>query len=160
VARLGIPWIGELLTLLRDKSVLYDNGNSVRRRELVARFDLAALEGTGLRGSLVHIPQSPFKVPRAFESSAAWPDRAERAQAALAHLSAETAESEADWVGIAKANTAVPTTLVGLKTDVTARLLRHAYVLAMVNLHVILGYPLRPIPSADEFESLVAAGGS
>ena len=158
VARLGIPWIGEFLTLLQDKSVLYDNGNSVRRRELVARFDLAEREGKGLRGSLVHIPQSPFKVPRAFESSAAWPARAERARAALAHLRDETTETEADWVGIAQANTAVPTTLLGLKTDVTARLLRHAYVLAMVNLHVILGYPLRPIPSAEDFERLVASG--
>jgi predicted acylesterase/phospholipase RssA len=157
VSRLGIPWIGEFLTLLQDKSVLYDNGNSVRRRELVARFDLAEREGEGLRGSLVHIPQSPYKVPRAFESSAAWPERAERARAALAHLQQETAETEADWVAIAKANTAVPTTLLGLKVDVTARLLRHAYVLAMVNLHVILGYPLRPIPSAEDFEHLVTS---
>jgi predicted acylesterase/phospholipase RssA len=160
VARLGIPWIGEFLTLLKDKSVLYDNGNSVRRRELVARFDLAEREGNGLRGSLVHIPQSPYKVPRAFESSADWPERAERAQAALAHLQQGTSETEADWVGIAKANAAVPTTLFGLKTDVTASLLRHAYVLAMVNLHVILGYPLRPIPSAEAFESLVSSGGA
>ena len=160
VAKLGIPWIGEFLTVLQDKSVLYDNGNSVRRRELVARFDLAERERRGLRGSLVHIPQSPFKVPRAFESSPEWPERAERARAALEHLREQTAETEADWAAIAKANAGVPTTLVGLKVEVTASLLRHAYVLAMVNLHVILGYPLLPIPSADEFEGLVAAGGA
>jgi hypothetical protein len=29
-------------------------------------------------------------------------------------------------------------------------------VLAMVNLHVILGYPLLPIPPQEEFEGLIA----
>jgi hypothetical protein len=64
--RLRIPLLGGLLALLRVESVLYDNGNSVHRRELVSRFDLAAREGVGLRGALVHIEQSPFTVPRMY----------------------------------------------------------------------------------------------
>lgn len=159
VKRLHLPWAGELFGLLRDKSVLYDNGNSVRRRELVARFDLADREGRGLRGALVHIPQSPFTVPDAFEKeSSPWPKRAERAKVAQAHLlqeSSDPAATRAEWRRIATANAAVSTTLVGLSRKVTARLVHHAYVLAMVNLHVILDYPLVPIPRAEDLEALI-----
>src|SRR5947208_13213555 len=86
VRSLRWPLLGELLSLLRDKDVLYDNGTTLRRYGLVARFDRAALTGTGLRGSLVHIPDSPFTVPRAFEGSTVWPDRATRARAVLQAL--------------------------------------------------------------------------
>jgi predicted acylesterase/phospholipase RssA len=158
--RLALPWLGELITLLRDKSVLYDNGNSVRRQELVARFDLAERESRGLRGALVHIPRSPYWVPRQFENSQGWPERAARAAAAIAHLEAESGESEDEWDAIARTNAAVSTTLFGFSVDVTAQLVRHAYVLAMANLHVILGYPLGPIPSAEEVQALVSPAAS
>jgi predicted acylesterase/phospholipase RssA len=156
--RLHLPWAGELLTLLRDKSVLYDNGNSVRRRELVSRFDLAERERSGLRGSLVHIEQSPFTVPRKFEGSTAWPERAERAAVTIDHLLRGSAESEQEWKDIAKDNAGVKTTLAGIAPEVVARLVRHAYILAMVNLHVILGYPLLEIPSREDCEQLVRSG--
>ena len=56
---------------------------------------------------------------------------------------------------MAEANALVPTTLVALRRDVTVRLLRHAYVLAMVNLHVLLGYPLLAIPADEAFDKLL-----
>lgn len=156
---LRLPALGELLTLLQDKSVLYDNGNSLRRQALVTRFELAERDGEGLRGALVHIPQSPFKVPRRFASEKGADgqptERAGRAIAALEALqSSGGPDVEAEWAAIAKANAAVPTTLVKFDVDTTSRLLRHAYVLAMVNLHVLLGYPLLDLPPAAEFEEL------
>jgi hypothetical protein len=152
---LRLPLVGAFLALLRDKSVLYDNGNSVRRRELVARFDLAEREGSGLRGALVHIPQSPYEVPDAFAAAEnLWPERGSRAGAALETLGSGSLDREA-WAAVAAQNARVPTTLVGLKKDVTARLLHHAYVLAMVNLHVILGYPLLELPDPERFGALL-----
>jgi predicted acylesterase/phospholipase RssA len=154
--RLWWPTLGELFTLLRDKSVLYDNGNSVRRRELVARFDLAELHPPGLRGALVHITQSPFKVPQAFKSKQdLWPERAQRARDALAKLEASGADEQA-WKKIAEDNAAVPTTLVAFDKEVTACLLYHAYVLAMMNLHVILDYPLLDVPARERFQKLAS----
>lgn len=159
VGRLRLPLVGELFTLLRDKSVLYDNGNSLRRAELVARFDLAEREGRGLRGALVHIPQSPFDVPERFSrADGHWPERAERARAALACLGeggAPPDEARAHWRQVACENAAVKTTLVALGRPVSARLLHHAYVLAMVNLHVILGYPLLAVPGRERFDALL-----
>lgn len=151
---LRLPLLGELLALLRDKSVLYDNGNSVRRRALIARFSQAEKDGVGIEGALVHIPQSPFKVPKTFLTARG--ARGDRARAALELLTVaeKTAAAEARWAAVAKQNSAVATTLVGFDVPTTARLLHHAYVLAMVNLHVILGYPLLEMPSKARFERI------
>jgi predicted acylesterase/phospholipase RssA len=155
IAWLGVPLVGELLTLLRDKSILYDNGNSVRREELVARFDLAERERRGLRGALVHISQSPFAVPTDYADAVErWPERASRARQALELLN-DDVESASAWAKVTELNAAVPTTLLGLGADVTARLLHHAYVLAMVNLHVLLDFPLLELPTRERFASLL-----
>ncbi len=157
-ALLRLPLLGGLLALLRDKSVLYDNGNSVRRQELVARFDLAEREGKGMRGVLVHIAQSPFTVPDQFKERAdQWPDRAARAIAAIEMLGDDD-ETRERWKADSAANTAVATTLVKLGPEVTARLLHHSYVLAAVNAHVILGFPLPELPDRDRFLELVEGG--
>jgi hypothetical protein len=157
VWKLRLPLLGGLLTLLRDKSVLYDNGNSVRREALVSRFNLAAKKGRGLNGSLVHIEQSPFLVPKAYEEADGyWPERAQRARAAKQRLLAG-ATTETAWDEIAKANARVKTTLFALSREDTARLLYHAYVLAMADLHVILGYPLLDeLPELSRFEQMLA----
>jgi len=153
--RLSLPLIGEVLTLGRDVSVLYDNGNSVRRRLLVRRFDQADRDGKGLRGGLVHIEQSPFKLPEAYaEADETWPERAARARVALTSLE-RSGLGRAEWARIAAENSAVKTTLRGLGHEVSARILHHAYVLAMVNLHVLLDYPLLEIPGHQRFEQLI-----
>jgi hypothetical protein len=154
---LRIPLVGGLFTLLRDKAILYDNGNSLRRQGLVSRFDLAAREERGLRGALVHIPQNPFRVAEQFAANGEeWPHRAQAAGRALALLNAGSVSRE-DWGKIAKQDAAVHTTLLGLGSEVTVRLLYHAYVQAMVNLHIILGYPLLELPNRERFAALLNA---
>ncbi len=150
-SKLRMPLLGELLALLRDKDVLYDNGTSVRRRELVAAFDLAARENRSPRGVLVHIAQSPFTVVDAFKESQQWPDRAQRARGVLEVLG----DSREEWKAVARRTSSVKTTLSALKDRPSVELLRHAYVLAMVNCHVILGYPLLSVPDDDYFKSLL-----
>ncbi len=150
--RLRLPILGELLTLVRDKNVLYDNGTSIRRAALVARFQLSELQHAGLRGALVHIPQSPYTVPRAFENDPTDQARAQRARAALTAL----ANTEQEWETTADKNSRVGTVLSALGVEVAARLLRHAYILAMINTHVLLDYPLLPIPDKARFEELVS----
>lgn len=147
---LRIPLVGELLTLIRDKDVLYDNGTSVRRAALVARFQLSELQDAGLRGALVHIAQSPYTVPGAFKDDQDNPARAQRANAALAALG----DGEQAWQLTAEQNSRVGTALSALGVEVAARLLHHAYVLAMINLHVLLDYPLLEIPDRKRFEQL------
>ncbi len=150
--RARIPAFGEIAALLKDKDVLYDQTTAVRRQGLVGRFDRAALTGKGLRGALVHIPESPFVVPKAFEADATWPDRATRAGDVLKALG----NTEAEWAETAKADSTVGTVLSKLGTDVSARLIHHAYVLTMANLHVILGTPLLPMPDRQRFVALVS----
>jgi Patatin-like phospholipase len=166
--RLRVPILGELLALLRDKDVLYDNSTSLRRFGLVNRFDFAELQEAGvhadrvdlsklgdpiLRGALVSIPQSPFTIPKAFEGSIAWPGRAARATAVLDALSDE---DEDTWKDAALQDQAVKTNLSKLGTATSAQLIRHGYLLAMANLHVILGYPLVPVLPPSTFETFVS----
>lgn len=160
LGKLRLPLIGELLSLLRDKNVLYDNGNSLRRQELVARFKQAESDGEGLRGTLVHIPQSPFKVAAGWERDAG--EKGRRAGAVIAALDADGDRPAAEkrWEEVAQANAKVATTLLPLEPAVASRLMHHAYVLAMANLHVHLDYPLLPAPDRSRFERLVEPGGA
>ena len=41
-----------------------------------------------------------------------------------------------------------------LERRTSAALLEHSYVLAMCNLHVLLGYPLLALPAKERFEAL------
>jgi predicted acylesterase/phospholipase RssA len=156
----GVSWLPvrrELTTLLRVKDVQYAVSTSTRRHNLVADWDAAASTGQGTQGTLVSIAQSPFEVPDAFcRADARWPHRAERARQALAWLG-DTQQNRAAWAATTAASRAVPTVLRKLGPGPTASLLRHAYVLAACNLHVLLdGYPLPPAPpSEEEFRALI-----
>jgi hypothetical protein len=150
--RAWIPIFGELAALSKDKDVLYDQTTAIRRHGLVGRFDRAELQGSGMRGALVHIAQSPFDVATAFKDSVAWPGRAVRANALIGMLG----DTEGAWDRVAQDNAGVKTTLSRHGIEVSARLLHHAYVLAMANLHVVLGYPLLQVPSRERFEQLVS----
>jgi hypothetical protein len=147
-ALLRVPILGEFLALKRDESVLYDNGTTVRREMLIEGFRAAEATGRGLAGSLVHIAQSPFVVPKAFAKGTG--PRRDRALAVLARLGDETA-----WHALAARSPEVKTSLSKLGTDAAADLLYHAYVLAMANLHVVLDYPLLEMPSRDRFVRMV-----
>jgi predicted acylesterase/phospholipase RssA len=151
MGRLRLPLVGELLALKRDQSILYDNGTSVRRQAMIARFRFAEAEGEGLRGSVVQIDRSPYLVPDAFAVSTRWPERAARAQTVLGLLE----EGREAWAAVVGDNRSVKTTLSRLGPDASARLLRHGYALAMANLHVLLGYPALKVPPPSSFEALV-----
>jgi hypothetical protein len=149
-ALLGVPIVGEILGLKRDESVLYDNGTSVRRRMLIDRFRQAQESGRDLDGCLVHIADSPFVVPDSFATGKG-PGR-DRALDVIAHLG----DTRKEWDARAERTPAVKTNLSKLGTDDAADLLFHAYVLAMANLHVVLGYPLLAMPSRDRFVQMVS----
>ena len=142
--KLRVPLVGEILALLKDKSVLYDNGNAVRRELAVERFRAGRLEG-----ALVHIPQSPLRVADAYASGS--DDISARARAVIELLGPDRSE----WEAIARANPSVTTGLSPLGAPVAARLVRHAYALTMANLHVLMNLPLLQVPSAESFEDLM-----
>ena len=144
--RASVPILGELVALLRDKDVLYNATTAPRRRDLISTFENAERSGIGMKGTLVSISQSPFGVARRYESEAG--SRGDRARTAIEHLNPVT---EQDWDKIAALNSGVATALSKLGPHTTSRLVCHAYVLAMCNLHVVLDYPLLPIPDQRQF---------
>jgi hypothetical protein len=153
VRRLFVPILNEIASMKRVIDVLYDNTTTPRRRALVAEFDRAAQGGGKPRGALVTLEQGPHQVASTFATATeVWPDRAGRARAALTALG----NTEAHWRDIVRDNCIVPTTFRSLGSDVVARLLYQAYTTAMMNLHVILGYPLLTLPQPGDFENLLA----
>jgi hypothetical protein len=151
---LSLPVLGELLALKRDIDVLYDTTTSTRRRRLVDRFQG---EVDGVAGALVHIAQSPFRVPRGIiEILPAGDERVARAHAVVAALG----DSEDRWKQVVRDTRGVKTTLSKLGDEKSARLVEHGYVLALANLHVLLGYPLIDVPAPERFDALVHGGGA
>jgi hypothetical protein len=151
-----LPIRNEITALVRVKDVQHAVSTSTRRHDLVTLWDAAARAGRGVMGALVHIAQSPFEVPDAFVHDSRWPDRSARARDAIAWL-ADTEGNRAAWTRIADQSRKLPTVLRKLGPDATARLLRHSYVLAACNLHVLLpdfGLP-RLLPAENEFRELI-----
>jgi hypothetical protein len=156
VGKIRLPIVGGLVALMRDVSIMYDNSASLRKSGLIATFDRAARKppqdrGSDMGGALIDIASSPYATPGFFEGNTDWPERATRATAALAVLQGMTKD---DWRAETKNSASTSTSLSKLGVEPSARVLRHAYALASVNLHVILGYPLLPIPPLEEFQEV------
>ncbi len=145
-AKLRLPLLGEALTLKRDVDILYDVSTAVRRRWL---YDLFTAAGTRRPGAIVQIAQSPFHVAESFAPG--HDDGAARARAVVAALG----DSKDEWAALVQQSRSVKTTLSRIPEPKASGLLRHAYVLAMCNLHVLLDYPLLPMPDASKFTTLV-----
>jgi len=155
-----IPFIGELFSLLAVKDVMYRQTTAVRRRLLNVRYQIAQDQARiqanarllmeALQGTTIQIDRSPFQIPRDFQAGG--DDLSARAAAAIQLLGERTYEA---WAAEAESNRTVKTTLSKIEPARAASLIRHAYVLTMVNSHVLLNYPLLPIPDPDRFAWLV-----
>lgn len=161
--RLGvrIPVLGELISLLAVKDVMYRQTTAVRRRLLDVRYRIARsrdridpgtpLLSEALAGTTVQIDRSPFALADAFAGGS--DDYAHRASEALSALGAETRDL---WSRQAASNRSVPTTLSRIEAERAEWLIRHGYALTMVNCHIVLGYPLLQMPDPERISELVA----
>lgn len=149
-----MPVLGEITSLLAVQDVLYAQATSVRSGLLEARFRATRAGITDpqvhLDGGMVQIDRTPYELPRSLVGGG--DAAARRARAALDLL---TSGEEPDWKADVEANRSVKAALARIPADRAARLLRHAYVLTMVNMHVLRDYPLLPVPSVADFEKLV-----
>lgn len=164
VALMRLPLLGELVTLLKEKDILYQVGTTNRRSSLIRQFDTVRLVRAlppepqskdllniaGLSGALTHIDSTPWWVSTATQSSAA-------EQAACDEVTAKLASyADQSWIDEARTlSGAVPTTLAKLGRKSATALLWHGYVLTMINLHVFFDAPLYDLPSKQRFESMM-----
>jgi hypothetical protein len=141
-----IPFLGELLSLLRVKSILYDNGNTTRRRMITDQFLHHEREGI-----IVHISTDPWSVV-ADGRAQSDPVIQKRAEAAATELSSTP--------GLEEQSTSTPaaagTVLYPLSRGRIAKLLQRSYAIACVQGHVWHGLRLVNIPPLAWFETLEA----
>ena len=152
--------IGEVVALMRCKDILYDVSTAVRRRYLVDMFNLADVSKDGLTGVLVHIGQVPARVPTVYAKNGEGgrKARALEAQAFLDRLA--LLDPDVDWDKVAEANGLVPTTLGPVGVEAACRLLHHSYVLARINLYVILNRGRLPDTNSSDADVIAAWGSS
>jgi hypothetical protein len=139
-----VPFLGELASLLRVKSILYDNGHTTRRRMIVDEFI-----DRDLTGILVHISTDPWSVV-ADGLATRDPGVKERADAAAKRLR--------ETPGLDPETTKMPagagTVLYPLKAGKIANLLQRSYAISCVQAHIWHGLPLVQIPPLSWFEAL------
>jgi hypothetical protein len=140
-----IPGLGEFFAILRVKSILYDNGNTTRRRYLVSEF-----RHNSQRGILVSIDTNPWSVIEEARKPEYGTDVNTRAEAAASHLQTSEDFRSADTTERVAANTV----LYPLPPGRVALLMLHAFVLAMVQGHIWHALPLTSIPTIGWFEVL------
>lgn len=165
VATLSIPLVGEVLSLARTMNVLYDNTTTTRRRFLLDTFE----RNETFSGALITLEQSPLRVPSAFAkpSDGSDPEQQAPAERAATMVSLLEAAARQDspgvdpkqyWQSLVDSNSSFPTTLRALGVRRSATVIRQAYVTAMANLHVVLGYPTCRIPTIGAIEAYLAHG--
>ncbi len=139
-----VPLLGEMLALLRVKSILYDNGNSIRRREMVEHF----IAGRP-RGVLVQIDTDPWEIVTKARKSDDGGKR-QRAEDVAAKLDATP--------GLRKNETKVPvnaaTVLYPLPAGRVGMLMQRSYALAMTIGHIHQELPLADPPGIEEFRAM------
>ena len=159
-----VPLLGEIITLLREKSILYQVGTATRRSKLIDRFNARRLaeqlpasaesadliNAIGMGGALVHIG-----------SSAAWTRNAVAAgtgsPACATVAAALDAFPDQEWIEQAPLIAArVKTTLAKIGKTPAAALIWHGYVLTMANLHVFHDTPLLELPTRQQLEQMTA----
>jgi Patatin-like phospholipase len=159
-----LPLLGELLTMLREKSILYQVGTTNRRSGLIRQFDTVRLaqalpaspqrdtllRSAGLNGALTHIATNPR-----WPSTVQLPSPVE--QAACDAVAAKLASfPDQPWIDQASVLSGkVPTTLAKVGRENASALLWLGYVLTMANLHVLFDAPLYDLPSKQRFDSLM-----
>jgi hypothetical protein len=160
------PFIGEILSLLAVKDVMYRQTTAVRRRLLNVRYRIAQdrpsippnarILRDALRGSMIQIDRSPFALADEFRGFR--DEMGDRAVVVVEALERDSAAVDARsyWTAEADANHTVKTTLSRVDPGRAASIIRHGYTLTMANCHVLLDYPLLAIPEPDRFASLTA----
>lgn len=159
-----VPFAGEIFSLLAVKDVMYRQTTAVRRRLLNVRYRIAQdrhsiqadaqVLDDALRGTTIQINRSPFELLETFLNRN--DNYADRARAAIDRLRQYTAgNAEAYWEDEGDANSHVKTTLSRIDPSRAQSLIAHAYILTMVNSHVLLDYPLLAIPTQERFAWLL-----
>jgi predicted acylesterase/phospholipase RssA len=146
-----IPLLGEVTMFYRIVCSLFDQTTTTRRKNLFTDFKNALMTGKGTRGIMIMLEQTPFQVLDGMKDTTE-PELEKQRERAISVLDKLPKDYRKEWDTIKEISLKTGTTFKVINQLTAENLLYHAFIVAMINAHVILGFPMmQELLDKDEF---------
>jgi predicted acylesterase/phospholipase RssA len=150
-----IPLLGECTMFYRIICALFDQTTTARRKNLFTDFKNALVTGKGMQGIMVMLEETPFSMLDWMNNTTESELEKSRSRA-VAVLDKLPEGYRKDWDTIKEISLRTSTTFRIINQSTAENLIYHAFIVAMINAHVILGYPMfHELLDKDEFRKKI-----
>jgi hypothetical protein len=146
-----IPLLGEVTMFYRIVCSLFDQTTTTRRKKLFTDFKDALITGKGTRGIMVMLEQTPFQMLDWMKNTTE-PELEQQRERTISVLDKLPKNYREEWNTIKEISLKTGTTFKVINQLIAENLLYHSFIVAMINAHVILGFPMmQELLDKDEF---------
>jgi predicted acylesterase/phospholipase RssA len=146
-----IPLVGEGTLFYRIICSLFDQTTTTRREKLFIDFRNALITGEGKRGIMVMIEQTPFQMLDWMQNTTE-PELEQQRERTISVLDKLPKDYRKEWDTIKKISMKTGTTFRVINQLTAENLIYHAFIVAMINAHIVLGFPMiYELLDKDEF---------
>ena len=136
------PVLREFTLFYRIICAMFDQTTTTRRKRLFSIFEDSLMKNEGMKGVMVMLEQTPYEVLYHFNKTTEQNFYCQRQRALNVLKTMPEKTCSEHWNRVREKSLKAPTTLRTIKEEFAQNLVYHSFVLAMINTHVILGYPL------------------
>jgi hypothetical protein len=137
-----IPLLGEGTMFYRIVCSLFDQTTTTRRKTLFTDFKNDLIAGKGTRGIMVMLEQTPFQMLDGMKNTTE-PELEKQRERAISVLDKLPKDYRKEWDAIKETSLNTGTTFRVINQLTAENLIYHAFIVAMINAHVILGFPMK-----------------
>jgi hypothetical protein len=146
-----IPLLGEGTMFYRIVCSLFDQTTTTWRKTLFTDFKNALMTGKGTRGIMVMLEQTPFQILDWMKNTTE-PELEKQRERTIAVLDKFPKDYRKEWDTIKETSLNTGTTFRVINQWTAENLIYHAFVVTMINAHIILGFPMiYELLDKDEF---------
>jgi predicted acylesterase/phospholipase RssA len=152
-----IPLLGEgtifyrIVCSLFDQTTTTTTTTTTRRKTLFTNFKNSLITGKGVRGIMVMLEQTPFQMLDWMKNTTE-PELEKQRERTISVLDKLPKDYRKEWDTIKEISLKARTTFKVINQLTAENLLYHAFIVAMINAHIILGFPMKQeLLDKDEF---------
>ncbi|MDR2706386.1 MAG: hypothetical protein LBC02_11465 [Planctomycetaceae bacterium] len=136
-----VPFFGEGTSFYRIVCALFDQTTTTRREMLFSKFKRDLIEGNGVTGIMVMLTQTPFTIIDWIMTTTE-PELEKQRKRAITILEKLPENYRKEWDNIKEISLKTKTTFRIINKPTAENLIYHAFILTMINAHIILGFPI------------------